>query len=70
MTWGWQDLATLAVVAAAWVISPGSSSPASRRKPAGGLRPLPRRRPADAGSCCDKPVVITLGTNPVGGKKR
>ena len=68
MTWGWQDVATLAIVASALVylarkFVPGLS-PGSGR----GVRALPVEEGHGAGSCRDQPVVITL-TGAVGARK-
>jgi hypothetical protein len=67
MTWGWQDLATLATVGTASAFLVRKFVPGFSRKPATGCSHCPVKTAGGAGSCCDKPVVITLdGLRPRG----
>ena len=67
MSWGWQDVATLAVIASASVYLARKFVPGLSRKRAAGCSHCPSKN--GGGSCQDQPIVITLAEpRPVGGK--
>jgi hypothetical protein len=68
MTWGWQDLAALAVVASALAYLARKFVPGLSRKPAGGCAHCPVKKTSATGSCCEPPAVVTLGLTPTRGK--
>ena len=70
MTWGWQDFATFALVASAFVYLARKFVPGLSPKPAGGCSHCPVKKNSGARSCCDEPVVIALGTVPPKGTSR
>lgn len=68
MTWGWQDVATVAIVATALAYLARKFVPGLSPKSAGGCAHCPVKKTTGAGSCCDAPVVVALGPIPPKGK--
>ncbi len=69
MTWSWQDVATVSVVATAIAYLARKLVPGLSRAQAVGCAHCPvKKGPGGSGSCRDAPVVVSLGPIPKKGK--